>query len=81
MGGVAITWLLRDRRNTLCVRSYSLRLSRDMVERILRIGVPSGLENSMFSFGKLLVASLVSSLGTAATVSYTHLTLPTTSRV
>ena len=66
VGGVAITWLLRDRRNTLCVRSYSLRLSRDMVERILRIGVPSGLENSMFSFGKLLVASLVSSLGTAA---------------
>lgn len=65
-GGLLITWLLRDERNLLCVRSYSLRLSRGMVERILRIGVPSGLENSMFSFGKLLVASLVSSLGTAA---------------
>lgn len=65
-GGVVITWLLRDERNTLCVRSYSMKMSRDMVGRILRIGVPSGLENSMFSFGKLLVASLVSSLGTAA---------------
>lgn len=65
-GGAAITWLLRNPANTLCVRSYSLRLNREMVARILRIGVPSGLENSMFSFGKLLVASLVSALGTAA---------------
>ncbi|MGI6184239.1 MAG: MATE family efflux transporter [Candidatus Fimadaptatus sp.] len=66
VGGIAITWLLRNPAHSLCVRSYSLRLDGDMVGRILRIGVPSGLENSMFSFGKLLVASLVSSLGTAA---------------
>ena len=66
IGGAMITWFLRNPSNTLCVRSYSPRLDRDMVGRILRIGVPSGLENSMFSFGKLLVASLVSSLGTAA---------------
>lgn len=64
--GIAITLLLRGRQNALCVRSYSFRLERDMVGRILRIGVPNGLEGGMFSFGKLLVASLVSSLGTMA---------------
>lgn len=37
-----------------------------MLKRILRIGIPSGLENGMFQMGKLLVASLISSLGTAA---------------
>ena len=37
-----------------------------MLKNILRIGIPTGLENGMFHIGKLLVASLVSSLGTAA---------------
>lgn len=37
-----------------------------MLKRILRIGIPSGLENGMFQAGKLMVASLISSLGTAA---------------
>lgn len=37
-----------------------------MLRRLLRIGIPSGLENGMFQAGKLMVASLISSLGTAA---------------
>ena len=37
-----------------------------MICRILGLGVPSGLENSMFQIGKLCVSSLVSTLGTAA---------------
>lgn len=37
-----------------------------MLKRILRIGIPSGLENGMFQAGKLMVSSLISSLGTAA---------------
>lgn len=39
---------------------------KDIVKSILRIGVPSGLENGMFQFGKLLVASLIASFGTTA---------------
>ncbi|MHB9293508.1 MATE family efflux transporter [Hollandina sp. SP2] len=35
-----------------------------MIRRILNIGVPSGLENSMFQIGKLLVSRLVSTFGT-----------------
>ena len=37
-----------------------------LVVRILKIGVPNGLENSAFQFGKILVLSLVATFGTKA---------------
>ena len=37
-----------------------------IIRDILRIGVPNGIENSMFQFGRLMTTSLVSSLGTVA---------------
>ncbi len=39
---------------------------RPMIRRILRIGLPSAVENGMFQFGKLVVQSTVSILGTTA---------------
>ena len=36
------------------------------IRSILRIGVPNGVENSMFQLGRLMTASLISSLGTTA---------------
>lgn len=58
----------------LCWRSapFSLRVGlrcRPQLKTaaaILRIGVPSGIENSMFQIGKLLVQRLVASFGTVA---------------
>ena len=38
----------------------------DMIRRILTVGIPSGIENSIFQIGKLFVQSLVASLGTAS---------------
>ena len=37
-----------------------------MLRRILRVGLPSAVENGMFQFGKLVVQSTISSLGTTA---------------
>ena len=37
-----------------------------LMKRILRIGVPNGVESSVFQFGKLMLQSLVSTLGTAS---------------
>lgn len=36
---------------------------------VLKIGIPTGIENSMFQFGKIVVQSTVSTLGTAAIAS------------
>ncbi|MBQ9853203.1 MAG: MATE family efflux transporter [Ruminiclostridium sp.] len=47
-------------------RPLSFRFDGKLLIRILRIGVPNGMENGMFQLGKLLVLSLVSSFGTAA---------------
>jgi len=37
-----------------------------MIGRILALGIPSGIENSMFQLGKLAIQSTVSTLGTTA---------------
>ena len=37
-----------------------------MIKRILYIGIPNGLENSMFQLGKIVVLNLVASFGTAS---------------
>jgi putative MATE family efflux protein len=44
----------------------ALRPDWRMIARVLRIGLPTGIENAMFQFGKLVVQSTVSTLGTAA---------------
>lgn len=45
---------------------YPFKLYWSMLKRILYIGVPNGMENSMFQLGKIAVLSLVSGLGTAS---------------
>lgn len=58
----------------LCNQSRILHLEKtlryrpdgSMIKRILKIGVPNGLENSMFQLGKIMVLSLVSTFGTYA---------------
>lgn len=47
-----------------------LRFNKGMVSKILSVGIPNGLESSIFQFGKLILQSLVSSLGTTALASY-----------
>ncbi len=47
-------------------RTWRYRLDWGMVKKILHIGIPNGLENSMFQLGKIIVLSLVSSFGTYA---------------
>lgn len=47
-------------------RKISWKFDGHMVRKILHIGIPNGLENSMFQLGKILVLSLVATFGTAS---------------
>ena len=59
--------LIRSKSNVIYLRNlFPIRFERTMVRSILSIGVPNGLENGMFNFGKLLVQTLVAWLGTSA---------------
>ena len=59
--------LVRHPDNVIRITGISqLRPEKDMIRSILTVGIPSGLENGMFQFGKLMLQSLVSTLGTAS---------------
>lgn len=64
---VIVIAMLRDQSRPIAIDPY-LRLGYQpaMIARILRIGIPNGLENSMFQFGKILVAGLVAGFGKAS---------------
>ena len=63
---VVLIQLRRDRQ-PIVVRDYlKIRPDWPMIGRILGIGIPSGVENSMFQMGKLAIQSTVSTLGTVA---------------
>lgn len=67
VAAVMIVVLLLDQKRVLYIeRTFKYRFDKCMVKRILRIGVPNGMENSMFQLGKILVLSMVSSFGTYA---------------
>lgn len=46
--------------------SRGIRLDWGIMRRILYIGVPNGVENSIFQLGKILLSSLIASFGTMA---------------
>ena len=64
---VVVIWQLRSDREPICVRNYfAIRPDWSIIKKVLLIGIPSGIENSMFQFGKLAIQSTVSTLGTVA---------------
>lgn len=64
---IVITVLLCNQTRILHIeRTLKIRFDGRMIRKILAIGVPNGLENSMFQLGKILVLSLVSTFGTYA---------------
>lgn len=65
--GILIIAMLVNQKLRLHIDNpFHYRPDWRMIRRILSIGVPNGLENSMFQLGKILVLSLVSSFGTYA---------------
>ena len=65
VGAALMQVLLHNRRNPVYVEKL-LKTKPDwaVIKRICGIGIPNGLENSMFQLGKVLTQSLISTFGT-----------------
>lgn len=64
---VVILYGLRKPVQDISIGSYaSIRPEWPLIKTILMVGIPTGIENGMFQFGKLAIQSTVSTLGTDA---------------
>ena len=64
---IVIFYYLRKPKQIIVVRDYlKIRPDMPLIAKIMAIGVPSGIENGMFQFGKLAIQSTVSTMGTQA---------------
>lgn len=64
---VVIMYIQTKPKQTIYISNYlAIRPDLSMVKMILGFGIPTGIENGMFQFGKLAIQSTVSTLGTTA---------------
>lgn len=64
---VVIMYIQTKPKQTIYIDNYlTIRPDFSMVKMILGFGIPTGIENGMFQFGKLAIQSTVSTLGTTA---------------
>lgn len=63
---IIVVMLFQGKREITLKGYFKLQLSGSIIKKILYIGVPNGLENSMFQLGKIVVLSLVATLGTSS---------------
>ena len=63
---VLLAFLRRDNQQIFVREYHKIRPDFEKIKKILAMGIPNGIENSMFQFGKLAIQSSVSILGTAA---------------
>ncbi len=58
--------LIRNQNNDIHIdKYYRFGFHKDTMKKILRIGVPNGLESAMFQLGKIIVQVFISGLATA----------------
>ena len=58
--------MFRPKKTINFCGQITIRLNFRLIKKILYIGIPNGLENSLFQLGKILLLSLISTLGTYA---------------
>ena len=65
--GTLFIFILLDRRKNLVAVSVKeiFTWDKEIIYRILYIGIPSGIENGIFQLGRVLVVSIISTYGTA----------------
>lgn len=67
VAAVILFAILYSEKQTIHLKGYvTWRFDKNLIKKILYIGVPNGLENSLFQLGKILLMSLISTFGTYA---------------
>lgn len=65
IAAVILFLLVRSPENTIYIPKKGwLRLNGALIKKILNIGIPNGLENSIFQLGRVLVVSIIAGFGT-----------------
>jgi len=64
---ITTVMLVRNRTSPISLSGlHHIRIVRSMIKNILNVGIPSGVESSMFMIGKLLTQRIFAVFGTAA---------------
>ena len=67
LSAVLILHFILDEKYKLHIkRTLKHRFDAGMLLRVLKVGIPSGIENGLFQLGRVLILSLVSTFGTMA---------------
>jgi multidrug resistance protein, MATE family len=64
LGGLIVIWLLIRGRSGLRFRRPDLRFRGESMRRLLRVGVPAGVDGSLLWIGQFLFLIIISQLGT-----------------
>ncbi len=59
VAALVILKLAFDKRNQVHIRDFRMVPNFKMIKRVLHIGVPSGIENGLFQFGRVIVVSII----------------------
>ena len=63
---IVLALLLNPKRELSLERTLRHRFNWTLVKQILSMGVPNGIENGIFQFGKIAILGLVTAFGTAS---------------
>lgn len=64
--GIILVLMFRKGKSISFLGQVTWRMNFGLIKKILYIGIPNGLENSLFQLGKILLLSLISTFGTFA---------------
>ena len=65
VSAILCIWKLLKMRDTLTLNRQALKLDREMTRDTIRLGLPSGLTQMIFSLASIVVQSLTNSFGTS----------------
>lgn len=71
VSAIMVVWVLVQTKESYHLIPKAIGIDRDMLERIIRIGFPAGLQSVMYSSSNIIIQSSVNALGTDTIAAWT----------